>query len=68
MKPSSPALLTVLSAALVLTGLSAQSTDRSSSGGQAAPTFKSEIGVVEIDAVVNDASGNFVRDLTKDDF
>jgi VWFA-related protein len=33
-----------------------------------AATFKSEVGVVEINAVVTDAAGNFVRDLTKDDF
>src|SRR5438093_8438815 len=35
---------------------------------QPAVTFKSEVGVVEINAVVTDAGGNFVRDLTKDDF
>ena len=31
-------------------------------------TFKVEVNYVEIDAVVTDASGNFVRGLTKDDF
>jgi VWFA-related protein len=31
-------------------------------------TFKVEINYVEIDAVVTDAQGNFVRGLTKDDF
>lgn len=31
-------------------------------------TFKSEVGVIEINAVVTDAAGNFVRDLAKDDF
>jgi VWFA-related protein len=31
-------------------------------------TFKSEVGVIEINAVVTDAAGNFVRDLKKDDF
>jgi VWFA-related protein len=36
--------------------------------GQPAVTFKSEVGVVEINAVVTDAAGNFVRDLSRDDF
>src|SRR5262245_51742938 len=31
-------------------------------------TFKVEVNYVEIDAVVTDSSGNFVRNLTKDDF
>jgi len=31
-------------------------------------TFKVEVNYVEIDAVVTDADGNFVRNLTKDDF
>jgi len=31
-------------------------------------TFRVEINYVEIDAIVTDAQGNFVRDLTKDDF
>jgi VWFA-related protein len=31
-------------------------------------TFKSEVNYVEIDASVTDAQGNFVRDLTRDDF
>lgn len=31
-------------------------------------TFKVEVNYVEIDAVVTDPQGNFVRDLTKDDF
>src|SRR6476620_1615305 len=31
-------------------------------------TFKVEVNYVEIDAVVTDAAGNFVRNLTKDDF
>ena len=33
-----------------------------------APTFRVEVNYVEIDATVTDAQGNFVRDLTKDDF
>jgi VWFA-related protein len=35
---------------------------------QPAVTFKVEINYVEIDAVVSDAQGTFVRGLTKDDF
>src|SRR3954452_6038332 len=31
-------------------------------------TFRVEVNYVEIDAVVTDAQGNFVRNLTKDDF
>jgi len=45
-----------------LRGLAAQAEQ------QPPATFKSEIGVIEINAVVTDAAGNFVRDLAKDDF
>ena len=31
-------------------------------------TFRVEVNYVEIDATVEDAQGNFVKDLTKDDF
>ena len=31
-------------------------------------TFKVEVNYVEVDAIVTDQQGNFVRDLTKDDF
>ncbi len=41
---------------------------RPGAGDQPAMTFKVEINYVEIDAVVADAQGNFVRNLTKDDF
>lgn len=33
-----------------------------------APTFRLEVNYVEVDAVVTDAQGNFVRDLTRNDF
>ena len=33
-----------------------------------APTFRLEVSYVEVDAVVTDADGKFVRGLTKDDF
>jgi VWFA-related protein len=36
--------------------------------GQPPVTFKVEVNYVEIDAVVTDAQGKFVTDLTKDDF
>jgi VWFA-related protein len=42
--------------------------DSGGRGSQPAATFRSEVGIVEIDAVVTDAAGNFVRDLTRDDF
>lgn len=32
------------------------------------PTFRAEVEYVEVDALVTDAQGNFVRDLTADDF
>jgi VWFA-related protein len=32
------------------------------------PTFKAQVEYVEVDALVTDAGGNFVRGLTKDDF
>ena len=32
------------------------------------PTFKAEVEYVEVDALVTDAQGRFIRDLTKDDF
>ena len=32
------------------------------------PTFKAEVEYVEVDALVTDAQGQFIRDLTKDDF
>src|SRR5207247_10920535 len=35
---------------------------------QQQPTFKAQVEYVEVDALVSDANGNFVRGLTKDDF
>jgi len=65
---ASAALFVLLADGAALTWQTAQPADRSSVSDQSVPTFKSEVGIVEIDAIVNDASGNFVRDLTKDDF
>ena len=53
------------------TGFARQAAQQSNPGlpgGQPAATFKSEVGVVEINAVVTDAAGHFVRNLTRDDF
>ena len=35
---------------------------------QQTPTFKTQVEYVEVDALVTDQQGNFVRTLTKDDF
>src|SRR6476646_839719 len=35
---------------------------------QQTPTFKAQVEFVEVDALVTDQQGNFVRDLTKNDF
>ena len=35
---------------------------------RSSPTFKAQVEYVEVDALVTDQQGNFVRDLTKDDF
>ncbi len=58
------ALLLLTSGVLV-----GQSTPPPAQGqGQPPVTFKVEVNYVEIDAVVTDAQGQFVTDLTKDDF
>jgi VWFA-related protein len=41
---------------------------RPAAGDQPPITFKVEVNYVEIDAAVTDGQGNFVRNLTKDDF
>ena len=41
---------------------------QASSDQRPSVTFRVEVNYVEIDAIVTDAQGNFVRDLTKDDF
>jgi VWFA-related protein len=46
-----------------------QQTPATGAAGEQPPlTFKVEINYVEIDAIVTDQQGNFVRNLTKDDF
>ena len=49
-------------------GVAQQSSSGSSTGQAPAVTFKAQVDFVEIDAVVTDERGNFVRDLTRDDF
>jgi hypothetical protein len=36
--------------------------------GQPAVTFKAEVNYVDVDTIVTDQQGNFVKGLTKDDF
>jgi len=62
-----PALLLGLS---VLTAAqnAPQGPPKPAAGEQPPITFKVEVNYVEIDATVTDAQGNFVRNLTKDDF
>ena len=49
-------------------GLLAQRSDTPAGGGQPSVTFRLDVDYVEVDAVVTDASGNFVRDLSLEDF
>ena len=53
--------MVVFSGALLSAGQQAQPSPQ-------APTFKAQVEFVEVDALVTDQQGNFVRDLTKDDF
>jgi VWFA-related protein len=58
------AVLSLLAGAALLA-----SQDQQSAAVQApTPTFKSQVEYVEVDALVMDQQGNFVRNLTKDDF
>jgi VWFA-related protein len=61
----------VVAALFLIASLSpvAQQTPPPRAAGEQPPiTFKVEVNYVEIDAVVTDQQGNFVRNLTKDDF
>ncbi len=53
-------------AAATAVGLSARQPAPAAPAPQ--PRFRVEVNYVEVDAVVTDAQGNFVRDLTRDDF
>ena len=58
---------TALGAVMAVVGFATLLAQQPSEPRQA-PTFRVEVNYVEIDATVTDAKGNFVRDLTKDDF
>jgi VWFA-related protein len=53
---------------LVLLAALAQAPPQPPQAPQPPVTFKVEVNYVEVDASVTDAQGNFVRDLTRDDF
>jgi VWFA-related protein len=55
-------------AALVAVSVAAGLYAQSQPAPQPPVTFKVEINYVEVDAIVTDAQGNFVRDLRKEDF
>jgi VWFA-related protein len=59
---------TLLTAVGVLSLAATIAGQQSSTGTQPPLTFKVDVNYVEIDARVTDAQGNFVRNLTKDDF
>ena len=59
------AITTVLTCLLTAAAGHAQG---SASTQQPAATFKTDINLIEVHAVVTDAKGEFVRDLTRDDF
>src|SRR5438045_9238964 len=61
-------LLPRLGFACVRLPLSIAVTGCAQQAAQPAVSCKSEVGVVEINAVVTDGAGHFVGDLTKDDF
>ena len=62
----------VLSVILIILSLTTASGQQPRTPERAAelqtPTFRLQVEYVEVDARVTDAKGNFVRDLTKDDF
>jgi VWFA-related protein len=69
MRPTPRTVAALVVLALSAPALIAQQTPPPRPPGDQAPmTFKVEVNYVEIDAVVTDAQGNFVRTLTKDDF
>jgi VWFA-related protein len=61
-------VLTLATALVVAAAPLAQQPPSGSQSAQPPVTFKVEVNYVEIDAVVTDKQGNFVRNLTKDDF
>lgn len=57
-----------LAALLVVLGGSALDSQSPAPAGPQTPTFRVNVEYVEVDAVVTDRDGQFVRNLTKDDF
>ena len=55
-------------ALVIAVGLSAEQAQNQPGQPNQPPRFRVEVNYVEIDAVVTDAPGNFVRDLTANDF
>ena len=53
---------------LVTTATAQQPQPPATTQGQPEVTFKTEVNYVDVDAIVTDARGNFVKNLTKDDF
>jgi hypothetical protein len=60
--PASLAALAALAATVVIDAAQAPSP------GQQLPTFRAEVRLIEVDAIVRDEDGDFVPGLTKDDF
>jgi VWFA-related protein len=61
------ALLVALAGTGLLAGQS-PATQPPPPAGPQGPTFKAQVEYVEVDAVVTDQQGNFIRNLTKEDF
>lgn len=61
-------LVAVALAALAVVGAPARTPQSPQGAGQPPATFKVEVNYVELDAVATDARGQFVGDLTKDEF
>jgi VWFA-related protein len=57
-----------LLALFVLIGAAVVAAQSQQAPAQAPPTFKAQVEYVEVDALVTDQQGQFVRTLTKDDF
>ena len=57
-----------LAALLVVLGGSALSSQNAAPPGPQTPTFRVNVEYVEVDAIVTDRDGQFVRGLTKEDF
>ena len=61
-------LHTRIAALFILTAVATLGAGQTQPPAPQAPTFKVEVDYVEVDALVTDQRGNFVRDLKKEDF